>query len=134
MEEKKKEETNPNQEKRKLWEGIPVRSCMLMCLAGLYLLYTGYRLCRNVIEKVDGGSFGFMIAGIIFLVIAVGMLYVGIRGVLADDKRQKAEAAAAKAEKELEQKESEQKEVVEKKRMTIADRANLTNRITEEED
>lgn len=134
MEEKKKEETNPNQEKRKLWEGIPVRSCMLMCLAGLYLLYTGYRLCRNVIEKVDGGSFGFMIAGIIFLVIAVGMLYVGVRGVLADDKRQKAEAAAAKAEKELEQKESEQEEIVEKKRMTIADRANLTNRITEEEE
>ena len=69
---------------------------MLMCLAGLYILYTGYRLCKNVIDGVEGASFGFFIVGVVFLVLAVGMLYVGIRGVLADDKKQKEETAAAK--------------------------------------
>lgn len=96
MEENKKEEVKETQEKKKLWEVIPVRSCMLMCLAGLYILYTGYKLCKNVIQGVDGGGVGFFVAGVIFLIIAAGMLYVGIRGVLADDKRQKEEAKAMK--------------------------------------
>ena len=118
MEENKKEEVKGTQEKKKLWETLPVRSCMLMCLAGLYILYTGYRLCKNVIDGVEGASFGFFIVGVVFLVLAVGMLYVGIRGVLADDKKQKAEAAAAKeaakAEEVEEISEAEEKNGTEK--------------------
>ncbi len=78
MEENKKKEVKGTQEKKKLWETLPVRNCMLMCLAGLYILYTGYRLCKNVIDGVEGASFGFFIVGVVFLVLAVGMLYVGI--------------------------------------------------------
>ena len=145
MEENKKEETKETQKKKKLWEMIPVRSCMLMCLAGLYILYTGYRLCKNVIDGVEGASFGFFIVGVVFLVLAVGMLYVGIRGVLADDKKQKAEAAAAKeaakAEEAEEISEAEEKngaekaaeEPKEKGKMSIRDRANLAGRLAEEE-
>ena len=146
MEENKKEEVKGTQEKKKLWETLPVRSCMLMCLAGLYILYTGYRLCKNVIDGVEGASFGFFIVGVVFLVLAVGMLYVGIRGVLADDKKQKAEAAAAKeaakAEKAEEISETEEKqneaekaaeEPKEKGKMSIRDRANLAGRLAEEE-
>ena len=145
MEENKKEEVKGTQEKKKLWETLPVRSCMLMCLAGLYILYTGYRLCKNVIDGVEGASFGFFIVGVVFLVLAVGMLYVGIRGVLADDKKQKAEAAAAKeaakAEEvegisEAEEKngaEKAAKEPKEKGKMSIRDRANLAGRLAEEE-
>lgn len=145
MEENKKEEVKGTQEKKKLWETLPVRSCMLMCLAGLYILYTGYRLCKNVIDGVEGASFGFFIVGVVFLVLAVGMLYVGIRGVLADDKKQKAEAAAtkeaAKAEEVEEISEAEEKngaekaakEPKEKGKMSIRDRANLAERLAEEE-
>lgn len=118
MEENKKEEVKGTQEKKKLWETLPVRSCMLMCLAGLYILYTGYRLCKNVIDGVEGASFGFFIVGVVFLVLAVGMLYVGIRGVLADDKKQKEETAAAKeaakAEEAEEISEAEEKNGAEK--------------------
>lgn len=146
MEENKKEEVKGTQEKKKLWETLPVRNCMLMCLAGLYILYTGYRLCKNVIDGVEGASFGFFIVGVVFLVLAVGMLYVGIRGVLADDKKQKAEAAAAKeaakAEKaeeisETEEKQNEAEKAAEEPKetgkMSIRDRANLAGRLAEEE-
>lgn len=145
MEENKKKEVKGTQEKKKLWETLPVRNCMLMCLAGLYILYTGYRLCKNVIDGVEGASFGFFIVGVVFLVLAVGMLYVGIRGVLADDKKQKAEAAAAKeaakAEEAEEISEAEEKNGAEKAaeepketgKMSIRDRANLAGRLAEEE-
>lgn len=145
MEENKKEEVKGTQEKKKLWETLPVRNCMLMCLAGLYILYTGYRLCKNVIDGVEGASFGFFIVGVVFLVLAVGMLYVGIRGVLADDKKQKAEAAAAKeaakAEEAEEISEAKEKNGAEKAaeepketgKMSIRDRANLAGRLAEEE-
>lgn len=146
MEENKKEETKETQEKKKLWEMIPVRSCMLMSLGGLYILYMGYRLCKNVINGVDGGGIGFFIVGAVFLIVGAGMLYVGIRGVLADDKKQKAEAAALKeaekAEKteefsETEEPEKEMENAEEGKKttgkMSIKDRANLAGRLAEEE-
>lgn len=130
-------EENKNNEKKKLWETLPVRSCMLMCLAGLYILYTGYRLCKNVIDGVDGGGAVFFIVGIAFLILAAGMLYVGVRGVLADDKKQKAEAAAAKEAAKAEEKEEEKaeqtEEIPETKKMSIKDRANLAGRLAEEE-
>ena len=31
---------------------VPTRSMILMILAGCYLLYTGYRLCKNVLEGI----------------------------------------------------------------------------------
>ena len=146
MEENKKEETKETQKKKKLWEMIPVRSCMFMSLGGLYILYMGYRLCKNVINGVDGGDIGFFIVGAVFLIVGAGMLYVGIRGVLADDKKQKAEAAALKeaekAEKteELSEKEEPEKEMENAEegkkttgKMSIRDRANLAGRLAEEE-
>ena len=146
MEENKKEETKETQKKKKLWEMIPVRNCMFMSLGGLYILYMGYRLCKNVINGVDGGGIGFFIVGAVFLIVGAGMLYVGIRGVLADDKKQKAEAAAAKeaanAEKaeeisETEEKQNEAEKAAEEPKetgkMSIRDRANLAGRLAEEE-
>lgn len=146
MEENKKEETKETQKKKKLWEMIPVRSCMFMSLGGLYILYMGYHLCKNVINGVDGGGIGFFIVGAVFLIVGAGMLYVGIRGVLADDKKQKVEAAALKeaekAEKteELSEKEEPEKEMENAEegkkttgKMSIKDRANLAGRLAEEE-
>lgn len=68
MEDKKKEEmvqeetsVQPEENKEEKEEqqetsqgGLPMRSCILMLLAGLYLLYTGYKLCQNVLTGVEG--------------------------------------------------------------------------------
>ena len=52
------------QEKKK--QEVPTRSMILMILAGCYLVYTGYRLCKNVLDGVEGGSWGFFAAGAAF--------------------------------------------------------------------
>lgn len=114
---------------------LPVRSCMLMCLAGIYLVYTGYKLCSNVINKVDGASWGFMIAGIAFLVAGAAMLIVGGKGVIRDDKEKKALEAAQKAEKaSAPAKEEAEEKTGSTGKMSIADRANLVKKINEDED
>ena len=40
-----------------------------MLLAGVYLVYTGYQLCKDVLTGVEGASVGFLAAGVAFLVI-----------------------------------------------------------------
>ena len=70
MEEQKKENQETEGTKksfRDIVDNMPGRSVVLWCLAGFYLLYTGFTLCSNVI-KGDGGI-GFLLAGIVFLVI-----------------------------------------------------------------
>ncbi|WP_373217846.1 hypothetical protein [Ruminococcus sp. 5_1_39BFAA] len=130
-EEQKDQETQPGT--------LPVKSCILMCFAGIYLVYTGYRLCSNVLNGVDGASWGFMIAGIAFLIAGIGMLIVGGKGVIRDDKEKKALAAAQKAEQEANKNKAPAGgETAEKQgaagKMSIADRANLVKKINEEED
>ncbi len=97
MEEPRKEENQNTGEENQNQSGLPVRSCMLMCLAGIYLLYTGYKLCKNVIDGVDGGAWYFMVAGIAFLVIGAGMLFYGGKNVIKDDKEKRAKEAEEKA-------------------------------------
>ena len=69
----------------------PTRSCILMLLAGAYLIYTGYRLCRNVIDGVEGGGWGFFAAGVGFLVVGVVMLIVGGKNFIKNDKEKRAD-------------------------------------------
>ena len=97
MEEPRKEENQNAGEEKQNQSSLPVRSCMLMCLAGIYLLYTGYKLCKNVIDGVDGGAWYFMVAGIAFLVIGAGMLFYGGKNVIKDDKEKRAKEAEEKA-------------------------------------
>lgn len=74
--EKKENEVQTSQENTPQ-NATPTRSYVLMILAGCYLLYTGYRLCKNVIDGVDGGSWGFFAAGIGFLIVGAVMLFIG---------------------------------------------------------
>ena len=53
------------------------RSSLLWIFAGGYLVYTGYRLCKNVLDGVEGGSWGFFAAGAAFIVVGAVMLFVG---------------------------------------------------------
>lgn len=49
-------------------QGTPLRSSIIMLLAGVYLLYTGYKLCQDVLNGTNGSSWGFFAAGVGFLI------------------------------------------------------------------
>ena len=125
MEEPRKEENQNTGEENQNQSGLPVRSCMLMCLAGIYLLYTGYKLCKNVIDGVDGGAWYFMVAGIAFLVIGAGMLFYGGKNVIKDDKEKRAKEAEEKARL------AKEAAAAGNAKKSISDRANLVKDLNE---
>ena len=76
MENKNLEETDVN-EKQKARNGksaMPMRTCLVMILAGVYVAYLGVSLCQNVINGAEGSSPGFMVAGVIFIVLGVAFV------------------------------------------------------------
>ncbi len=108
---------------------------VLWVLAGIYLLYTAYSLCKGFITGAEDSNIGFMAAGIAFAVIGVGLLFVSIKNMLSEDRIKKAKAAkdaamAAAAGGEL----NRDDESAKKKSMSIAERANLTKRLDDEEE
>lgn len=105
--------------------GTPLRSSIIMLLAGVYLLYTGYKLCQDVLNGTNGSNWGFFAAGVGFLIVGVVMLVVGCRDLI---KREKAKQAAEAAKPE--QKPEEVPE--QKKTMSIAERAHLADGLDEE--
>lgn len=126
--EKKENEVQTSQENTPQ-NATPTRSYVLMILAGCYLLYTGYRLCKNVIDGVDGGSWGFFTAGIGFLIVGAVMLFIGGKNFIKRDKEKRAMEEAAMAE----EKAAEPEKTTEKKTMSIAERARLASSLEESE-
>lgn len=114
------------QEKKK--QEVPTRSMILMILAGCYLVYTGYRLCKNVLDGVEGGSWGFFAAGAAFIVVGAVMLFVGGRNYLRREKEKRAEQEAQA------QIIRETQPAKEKKTMSIADRARLAGGLDDSEE
>ena len=114
------------QEKKK--QEVPTRSMILMILAGCYLLYTGYRLCKNVLDGVEGGSWGFFAAGAAFIVVGAVMLFVGGRNYL---RREKEKHAEQEAQAQIIRKTQPAEE---KKTMRIADRARLAGGLDDSEE
>ena len=118
------EEQNPSSNRRFL----------LWTLAGIYLLYTGYSLCKNVIQGAEGASTGFLLAGIAFAVVGAGLLFFSAKSMLAEDKAAKEAGMRAAVGGELgETSQGKSAPSGEKKSMSIAERANLTKRLEEEE-
>ena len=120
MTEQETEVTTPGeipQEEKK--PEVPTRSMILMILAGCYLLYTGYRLCKIVLDGVEGGSWGFFAAGVGFIVVGAVMLFKGGRNYLRREKEKRAEQEAQT------QVIRETQPAEEKKTMSIAERARL---------
>ena len=105
---------------------VPRRSCILFLIAGLYLAYMGYQLCSNVIKGVDGANPGFFAAGAAFILIGVFLAFVGGRGMIREDNLRKQQ------EREEAEKAAAEKTEPEPSRMTIADRAKLTDRLEDE--
>ena len=136
MENKKLEETDVN-EKQEVGNGksaMPMRTCQVMILAGVYVAYLGVSLCQNVINGAEGSSPGFMVAGVIFIVLGVAFVINGIRGSIKAGKIQK----ESNAESEAQASETETSRTVESKmestsslnkKMSIADRANLVSQL-----
>ena len=111
---------------------------LLWGLAGIYLLYTGFSLCKGFINGEEGSQMGFMIAGIAFLAIGAGLIFAAARNALKSGKvkelKEAGEAAGragteAAAGGELK---SEDRPLTDRS-MSIAQRANLTQRLADEE-
>ena len=138
MEEQNKNLENPEQQENDVQgsqnneqqNATPTKSYVLMILAGCYLLYTGYRLCKNVIDGVDGGSWGFFAAGIGFLIVGAVMLFIGGKNFIKRDKERRAREEAEM----VEQKAAEPEKSAEKKTMSIAERARLASNLDDTTD
>ena len=79
----------PDTEEQKVSNG----RFILWSLAGVYLLYTSYSLCKGYVTGEEGTSMGFMLAGIAFAAIGAGLLFFGIKNMLSEEKIKKAKAA-----------------------------------------
>lgn len=103
------------------------RSSILWVFAGGYLVYTGYRLCKNVITGAEGASAGFLVAGGIFVVIGAVLLIMAIRNLAKEGAQKQAleEAAAKKTAEEA----AKNPETATKKNMSIAERAHLAENL-----
>ncbi len=126
------EDNNVQEEEREAGQeetqerGMPTRTCIMMILAGLYLLYTGYKLCSDVLSGVEGGSWGFAVAGVGFFIVGAGMLVIGGKNFLKKQKeKQEAEAAEQKSDSPVPEEP--------RKTMSIAERARLASTLAEEE-
>ena len=137
MEENKNEELQEQVQTESQEEQKPSSNArfMLWTLAGIYLLYTGYSLCKGFITGAEGTGIGFMLAGIEFAVIGVGLLVASIKTMISEDKLKKAKEAkdaamAAAAGSELDKGDGSGT----KKSMSISERANLAKRLENEEE
>ena len=78
--------------------GVPLRTYLIMILAGAYVAYLGVSLCQGVMKGAEGSSPGFMVAGVVFIVLGVIFVINGIRGSLKVSKAQKEQANAENAQ------------------------------------
>lgn len=134
MDEQKKELTEPqsaDNENGEVQNNTPTRSYIIRILAGLYLLYTGYKLCEGVLKGEEGSGWGFMAAGIVFLVIAVILLINSGRYFLQKGKTEKTQNQVDD-QVQINQEQADT-EVLNPKSMSISERANLAKHLQEEE-
>ena len=123
---------NSTEEDNREQEKASGRRMLLWGLAGIYLLYTGFSLCKGFINGEEGSQMGFMIAGIAFLAIGAGLIFAAARNALKSGKvkeLKEAGEAAGRAGTELK---SEDRPLTDRS-MSIAQRANLTQRLADEE-
>ena len=126
--EKKENEVQTSQENTPQ-NATPTRSYVLMILAGCYLLYTGYRLCKMSSMELTVAAGAFFAAGIGFLIVGAVMLFIGGKNFIKRDKEKRAMEEAARAE----EKAAEPEKTTEKKTMSIAERARLASSLEEPE-
>lgn len=131
MEEQKKELQESAEDtaaEENVQESQPVkqtRSFVLWILGGIYLVYTGYQLCKGYLDGAEGSSVGFFIAGAAFVVLGA---VLAIKGVISTSKQDKAKREAEAAErKKIMAEEPSRTPGDAPKKMSIAERANLAS-------
>ena len=121
----------PDTEEQKVSNG----RFILWSLAGVYLLYTSYSLCKGYVTGEEGTSMGFMLAGIAFAAIGVGLLFFGIKNMLSEEKIKKAKAAKNAAMEATAGGELKKEDASGQNRsMSIAERANMVKNLEDEEE
>ena len=127
IENKEELKQDEGQQEKKDQGNSSTRSSILWIFAGGYLVYTGYRLCKNVITGAEDASAGFLVAGGIFVVIGAVLLIMAIRNLAKEGAQKQAleEAAAKKAAEEA----GEDLQTAVKKNMSIAERAHLAENL-----
>ena len=114
----------PDTEEQKVSNG----RFILWSLAGVYLLYTSYSLCKGYVTGEEGTSMGFMLAGIAFAAIGAGLLFFGIKNMLSEAAKNAAMEAAAGGELKKEDASGQNRS------MSIAERANMVKNLEDEEE
>ena len=117
----------PDTEEQKVSNG----RFILWSLAGVYLLYTSYSLCKGYVTGEEGTSMGFMLAGIAFAAIGAGLLFFGIKNMLSEEKIRKAKAAKNAA---MEAAAGGEDASGQNRSMSIAERANMVKNLEDEEE
>ena len=110
-----------------------MRTYVIMALAGVYVAYLGYSLCSSVIKGAEGSSPGFMVAGIVFLVLGVVFVINGLKGYFKMTKLPKYPEERERAE-DASQEAKEEKSPVSDKKMSLSDRANLVSQLGDVEE
>ena len=124
-------EEEPDTEEQKVSNG----RFILWSLAGVYLLYTSYSLCKGYVTGEEGTSMGFMLAGIAFAAIGAGLLFFGIKNMLSEEKIRKAKAAKNAAMEAAAGGELKKEDASGQNRsMSIAERANMVKNLEDEEE
>lgn len=85
-----KKEMESNEQKPE----ITSRSMILWALGGIYLLYTGYRLCQSVLSGAEDSGWGFFAAGVFFIVVGIVLLFMSIKSYNEKIKKEKTEKEA----------------------------------------
>ena len=82
-------------------EILPQEATFCGSSQGGYLVYTGYRLCANVISGAEDSSTGFLVAGGIFVVIGAVLLIMAVRNLAkaGAQKHEMEEAATKKSDR-----------------------------------
>ena len=152
----KKEELMENKNGKDSKPALPTRSYVVMALAGAYVAYLGFSLCKGVLDGAEGSNPGFMVAGIVFMILGAVFVVNGGKGYMKNSKEKKEVEASQEGteteaalpdgaeSEETKEKSSEDEAALEdaseqaaetgKKKMSIADRANLVNRLDEDEE
>ena len=117
--------------------GVPMRTYLIMILAGVYVAYLGVSLCQDVIKRTEGSSPGFMVAGIVFIVLGVVFVVSGLRNSMKLSKAKKEQEAGGESQlsgTEPEAGEAQKTAAAQRSprlcsKMSIAERAILVNQL-----
>ena len=102
--------------------GSASRRSVVLVLAGGYLIYLGYQLCKGMLEGQEGSAWYFWAAGILFVVVGAAILLYGGKNMLKIDKERRAEAA------KIAEQEKKAASAGDKKK-SISDKANLVKNL-----